>query len=230
MNEDVSKLTLDEMKLQLNIQSTLIYAADREIDHAAGDYEARIASADSDNIRAAYEEEYLPSLRQVEAETEAVAAKADTIARAIFRVTGKAFPSLQDNEFPAVASRRELIKEQAESRRIPEVLDRVREAVLTQDRVGMFLWQNYVPTRLRADGESSQYAVERQELRSLISQIETTLANPVFEPVNAKARELISAAGDLQRKASKRRRAEYVQSKPFSFQNSDDVAWKKPAR
>lgn len=136
--------------------------ASRDLNEAARDLErshyryrhAEAGEFSTDAGRTAILAEYRTQSEEVETSASAAYREADRTIRAAERVARLAQDArdsqagLTDAEYQSASARREFFREDAATLALPELADRVRAAVVTNDWPSLYLWTRLVPERI----------------------------------------------------------------------------------
>lgn len=226
--------SIAEMGPLLDSQTRELARAKGIIDKAQQDFDTFVTNhplaqgEQGEGIRAELTKQHLPTLEAAEVEAARIADTVHANVASIYHQASRPQFDLSEEERQAIAIRGTDIREECDVLAYPRLVDAVRYAVLKDNRVSMACYAKYVPLRLAAGehgtaGEWRDSAANREkaELRRLLTTISRKLADQTLTPIHAKAGDLLTEAGALQRLTTKRRQS----SQRFAFQGDNDVPW-----
>jgi hypothetical protein len=216
--------TLDEMQSSLAGDIARVEQAGTELYSAQSMYN-RLTLRQNFSTNEAHQasfKEYEPGLAAVEDKALAVITAATRNAYEVKDATLKGQTTLTESEEAAAAVKREFIKEDATSLPYPAMLERIQSAVMNNDRPAMWLYLRYGRMRLANSGADDPLITDmgaKTAIYTALAEIESKLVDSRVKAVHDKAQALLGKAGELDRKARKRRMA----TERYSFQGAHDV-------
>lgn len=222
--------TLDELTHTLAAADTALDAADTALTTAQHAYARATARGGyrTDAGHTASIAEYLPALEDAEAGARLVAERAERAARAAMDATERDYPTLTDAEAAAASSRAPFVKEDCADLPYPELLARIRHAVLTNDRAAMYCYQRYGTMRTARGDDDHPLDMREGEAKTAVAaacrEIEARLRPQTARTAHARALTTLTRAHTLERRATARRR-----DADLAAQSTRTVPWPEEA-
>jgi hypothetical protein len=227
--EEATYYTMDEATRLIDSETRRWERAEAALNQARKDFDSRVTNhplaQGNDAIIAELTAEHLPALEAAEREAERVADTVHANIRPIYDQTSRTQYAISPETYREIDARRGLIREDCDMLPFDRLADAVRYAILKNDTAAMYCYARYIPRRL-SDGESGEWRDsaakrEKAELRRMLATIDGKLKDQTLSPVNARAGELLTKSGALQRAASKRRMA----AQRYAFQSPGETKW-----
>ncbi len=225
MEPNTSTMTVKQIEAAINAEIARLDRADAILAEARQGREQIEQFGHADNVRDALLDEYEATMTKAEQDAAKAADIADANARQVIDQLASSRTVLTPSETVTAAARRDFVTEDVNSGSLEDLIAALRDALMTEDRADLWLYQRYLPARIKASDSSwadTASADDVDTLRRLLREAGDRLRNTSLDPLRKRAGDVLSRAGKVERNALKRERA----SRTYEFQTAGgEVAW-----
>jgi hypothetical protein len=218
-------MTTKQLEAALNAEAARLDRVEANLAETRRQYQVTLNGDAGEAVREAMAEEFEPTLAKAEADAAAAAGIAAANANLVIDQLSANRPALSDAETALANNRREFVKEDVEEATIPDLIDSLRHALMTEDRPGLYLYTRYLPKRLQTPASSdwgdTTSSDDVDTLRSLLREAQGKLRDTSLDPIQKRAAEIRSRAYKIEGDAGRRAQ----EARTFSFQSANEVKW-----